>query len=726
MGIGYQGKTLKEMTQSRQQLFENTGYAYGLKTLDLLESDPAKFMRFQMKLVAACINARETAKLISSNPMSLIQGELLFMLCNTEGDVISASYGLAGHIQCMPFVIKSIADLGFEEDPGIRPGDIFSTNDPLYGPSHNADCFTFLPVFYKDELVGWTVGLNHITDVGGIQPGGLGTVSTSVFTDGFTYPPTKTGEDFKQFKWWDLHWKRRTRTEMFNVLDDKMRAAGIVVLNNIVQQIIEEFGVDYYRQGLREIIERERRLLVHRIKNLSVPGIYHWLQLKSVDYKGTLGRLWAGSNRNWLLHKTGELHIRADGTLLTDLEGLTSEGEFHCNCYEPGVRMLTSLGMWPMFAYTKTLNTSLLYMTDWNLPAGCMFNPQNPWAATVMGLGEVGGYIYLYHHCLSYAYFARGFLEETMPLDGCGVGYGLAGVFGDGFPWAGGDMTLITCWGEGATAYRDGFPAAVCSPNPEADQGEVEMAEFLQPTQLNIGRRLIPDFCGHGKFRGGLEIGMMQLVNQPGKALVIATYSGTSGLGAAATGMCGGYPRSNDVIVYAHDTNVRELMAAGGHYPRDFVEMMAMIKDGSLKVGSIEVFNGPTPSVPCKDGDLYASTSGSRGGWGDVLERPYELVEEDLKYGWITPDCARTVYGVVADKSGKVDTKESDALRKKMRERRKERSVDAKQWWKQERQTVLSKKWHEDVFAMFADNMKWAKFRKEFLGMWQLPEEYKV
>ncbi|MFO8009296.1 MAG: hydantoinase B/oxoprolinase family protein, partial [Dehalococcoidia bacterium] len=710
MGICYQGKTLRKVVDERERLFRETGAAYGLEELPLMNDDPVEFMRFQMKLVSACINSREMAKLISANPMSLIQGELLFMLANPEGDIAAASYGLAGHLQCAPFIIKSVAELNFEEDPGIYPGDIFSTNDAYYGTPHNADCYTWLPIFYKDELVGWTIGLNHIVDVGGIQPGGLGTISTSVFTDGFTYPPTKTGRNFKQEKWWELHWKRRTRTEMFNILDDKMRAAGVVSLHDGILKIIEEFGIDYYRQGLREIVERERRLLINRIKSMAVPGIYQWLQLKSVDYKGTLGRLWPASNRNWILHKCGEMYIRPDGTILSDLEGMSSEADFHCNCYEPGVRAMNSLGLWPMFAYTETLNTSLLYMTDWNLPPGCFFNPQNPWAATVMGLGEAGGYNYLPHHCISYAFFARGFLEETYPLDGCGVGYGVQGILADGFQWAGGDMALITCWSQGGMAYRDGFSAAMCGPNPQPDQGEVELAEFLQPTQLNLGRKMIPDFCGHGKYRGGLELGMLQMVNQPGQALIIATFAATSGMGAGALGMCGGYPRANDVVIYAHDTNIRQVIENGGHYPRDIEELMTMINDGTLKAGEVETYTASTPSVSCKDGDIYASTSGSMGGWGDVLERSYDLIQEDINNGWITPECARTVYGAVTGEDGKVDTGESDKLREEMRERRRQRSVDAGEWWKQERQVVLEKSWPEDMYNMFADSCKYGKF----------------
>ena len=106
MGICYENKTLVEAVNEKEKLFRETGFAYGLERLELVENDPAKFMRFQMRLVAACINARETAKLISANPMSMVQGELLFMLANPEGDVVSASYGLSGHIQAFPFIIR--------------------------------------------------------------------------------------------------------------------------------------------------------------------------------------------------------------------------------------------------------------------------------------------------------------------------------------------------------------------------------------------------------------------------------------------------------------------------------------------------------------------------------------------------------------------------------------------------------------------------------------------
>ncbi len=61
------------------------------------------------------------------------------------------------------------------------------------------------------------------------------------------------------------------------------------------------------------------------------------------------------------------------------------------------------------------------------------------------------------------------------------------------------------------------------------------------------------------------------------------------------------------------------------------------------------------------------------GGWGDPLERPYDEVERDLRWGKVSFDGARADYGVVAtgDKDEPViDVAASDALRQQLRDER--------------------------------------------------------
>jgi N-methylhydantoinase B/oxoprolinase/acetone carboxylase alpha subunit len=56
------------------------------------------------------------------------------------------------------------------------------------------------------------------------------------------------------------------------------------------------------------------------------------------------------------------------------------------------------------------------------------------------------------------------------------------------------------------------------------------------------------------------------------------------------------------------------------------------------------------------------------GGYGNPLEREPETVEADVAEGYVTPERARSDYGVVIDQgSGKVDTEATRALRETMR-----------------------------------------------------------
>ncbi|MCB1301694.1 MAG: hydantoinase B/oxoprolinase family protein, partial [Tetrasphaera sp.] len=65
------------------------------------------------------------------------------------------------------------------------------------------------------------------------------------------------------------------------------------------------------------------------------------------------------------------------------------------------------------------------------------------------------------------------------------------------------------------------------------------------------------------------------------------------------------------------------------------------------------------------------TTGGS--GWGDPLERPYDEVERDLRWGKVSFDGARESYGVVAGGTKDdvtIDAAASDALRAEMRSAR--------------------------------------------------------
>ncbi|HEX5523004.1 MAG TPA: hydantoinase B/oxoprolinase family protein, partial [Pedococcus sp.] len=78
---------------------------------------------------------------------------------------------------------------------------------------------------------------------------------------------------------------------------------------------------------------------------------------------------------------------------------------------------------------------------------------------------------------------------------------------------------------------------------------------------------------------------------------------------------------------------------------------------------------------PVKAGQVIRIRTTGGGGWGDPLERPYDEVERDLRWGKVSFEGARRDYGVVASGTKDepvVDTAASDSLRERLRAERPE------------------------------------------------------
>ena len=100
--------------------------------------------------------------------------------------------------------------------------------------------------------------------------GSWATFSVDTFMDGLVCPPMRTGRKLKQESWWKAIWERRTRAATMNILDDKMRLAGCAMIHETTHKLIEEFGLDYYKRAIREVIEESRGMVVNNMKSTMV------------------------------------------------------------------------------------------------------------------------------------------------------------------------------------------------------------------------------------------------------------------------------------------------------------------------------------------------------------------------------------------------------------------------------------------------------------------------
>ena len=125
-----------------------------------------------------------------------VSGDSMVAIFTANGDLINASCGTYLHAIIQPIVIKFIQKY-YMDNPGIRDGDIWYTNDALYGGIHNPDQVALMPVFHKGQLIAWASAALHTTETGAIEPGGMPVSAKSRFEEGLNLPPIKIGENFE-------------------------------------------------------------------------------------------------------------------------------------------------------------------------------------------------------------------------------------------------------------------------------------------------------------------------------------------------------------------------------------------------------------------------------------------------------------------------------------------------------------------------------------------------
>lgn len=724
--VGWNGKTLEQMLTHSERLFSETGHYFGLEKLDLKERDPLHFERLFLKLRGSLVSAREIARNISASPIVKELGELCFTVFTPEGDSVTLSTGIIVHVHTMSDAVKFMIRNGFEEDPGIKPGDVFCNNDVLAGNVHNCDIHTIIPLFQNGELVSWIAGVTHVPDVGARTPGSSPVGPMSTYDQGLTIPPQKIGEDDKVFRSFKDTYKRTSRTPLLLELDEKTRLAGCIMIRESIENLIKEEGLDVYKQFMREAIENGRRSFLRRVKRMLVPGRYRVPSFCDVPWEDERGHL-PQAAVNTLMNSPLEINVKIDGTVSTSLDGASSWGYHTMNCSPSALQG----GMWVMLtqsiADAESINDGGYYAFEQHFPKGSWSNPDNPEAGTAHAWHFLWSGLNGMFRFLSQGYYARGFLEEivsgygttTNILYGSGIN-----IFGE--PFAATNMEM-TGAGFGARGCRDGLNHGYAMWNPESDIGDIETSWELWEPMLYLGRKVKPSSGGPGKYRGGNGMESVRLVWKAQKA--VFQHVG-HGMVFVNNGLFGGYPSNTGYRRSVHQTNVFDLIKERKPLPscdRDpedseiekFVQGRHIVDDKAL-----------TLPEPYEDGDIYLSVIQGGPGLGDPLERSTSGVERDLNEGQILPRFVEPIYGVVTTNDGTsgnwtVNEEATQKKREQIREDRAQRAMPVREWLDKERPRVLDADMPKWVLRMYQESITLSdEWGKEFKDFWGIPDDH--
>jgi acetone carboxylase alpha subunit len=717
---------LKARLAESEALWKESGHYHGLRELTLKERDPLRYELFHSRLLSTVIAAREVAKQISSSVMTREEGELSFALYTPEGDSVVFSTGIMVHIGVMGNFIKWMIRNDWQDDPGIAEGEHFANNDVLISAVHVPDVYFATPIFHGGEIVGWSAGVTHVLEVGSVTPGGgMTSLAVERQLEGIHICAEKVALNDRLRRDYELKIRRNTRMPSFWLLDDRARITGNVFIREEVKKIIAEFGLGYYTAAIRELIEEGRRVHLARVKEKLIPGRYRNPCFHTSVLKGRPGVL-PQANADKLLHYPLEMTVRPSGEIVLDLEGASPWGFHNLNAPPGAIYGGLSITLAQTLDHDGRANSGSICNVVLKLPHGSIVNPDYDFVSTGVSWASVMAVFNSFLKCVSRGFFSRGYLEEVLTggTINNAVEFGGRNQYGQ---QTGGINIESAASGSGARGIADGIDAAWVPWNPEGDQGNAEMWELLYP-HLYLGRRVITDSGGAGKYRGGCVFESVWMIHNSD---FVYTYQ-APGIVRLATnyGLFGAYGGGPAYIHLAPETDIFERIAERLPLPHGEGDPTRPDMKRLLKGRILCARDAQYISEPLKEGALYEKLYvPGGGGFGDPLDRDYRLVEQDVDRHVVSVRAAEKTYGAVGliNECGEwtVDATRSDELRRRMRKARLARGVPVKDWWRKQRRRILGAREKGPVATMYAQcltrSRAWARSYREF---WGLPRSF--
>ena len=107
--------SLKEQLRRNDQLFEETGSLFGMKTLARKQADPGMYEAVWAILLNICNTGWTVGCKVSSSPVAAEGGDALWCLHLPTGEAVCASKGIVSHPGLLSLLIRKYIEHGYEE-----------------------------------------------------------------------------------------------------------------------------------------------------------------------------------------------------------------------------------------------------------------------------------------------------------------------------------------------------------------------------------------------------------------------------------------------------------------------------------------------------------------------------------------------------------------------------------------------------------------------------------
>jgi N-methylhydantoinase B len=482
--------------------------------------------------------------------------------------------------------------------PIMDSGDVYIFNDPYSGGIHTNDVKLIRPIFYKGEVVAFNCSTGHWPDVGGALPGSFNPRAVDCYSEGIRIPPMKIfrGEELDRTVVKLIEYNMRNGRERLADVYAQYRSG--ILMEERLCDMLDRHGIDVVEQLFDDVIEYTETMFRKEIAELP-DGTFEFEDFSDRDVmhpdqprirvhcKMTI----AGDRVSFDYRGSDPAPRGPFGFPRGSLETAIFDGTLHC------------------FPHLAPLNRGLSRGIEViSTPGSCV---------DIVEPTPVSGYAcgaYEKVAAVTMACWAQAF-SSVNPRRMYAAGINLANLCIGGVHPKTGRPFVNYLWnegGQGARSYKDGNSFQMMIFIGGATNQPVEILERWYPL-LYTHCEAVKDSSGDGEYRGGLGI------DRSFKALgeITMTMHGDRGE-VTPFGLAGGTNGGANILNLHRNAESEET----------HLGMHAM-------------------GITLSPGDHVIYRSNGGGGFGNPLKRDPALVLADVEDGWLSPEKARNVYGVV-------------------------------------------------------------------------------
>ena len=515
-------------------------------------------------------------------------------IMDVNGDVIAQHVVLPLHMGAFPACCGAVINT-YRGD--IEDGDAYLINHPYEGGSpHAPDMAVITPIFIERELIGFCGSIAHKSDIGGPVPGSCSGQARETFNEGLHLPAVRYHRGGQRSIEIEQIIAANSRTPELVLGDIRGQVGASRLGEQRVRELIAKFGKTNALACFTRLLELAEMKMRSAIAEW-VDGRFE--AERFVDDDGV------DLNQPVRIHVVVE---KKGDAIRFDFSGSADQTKGPANVRPPLVKAAVGYALISLVDPLIFINSGIMRSFSIKTREGSVLDPKfpapvNTYNATV--------------HAMVESLFAA--LSHVVPARARADGCGSRSIVIGGRSTSAGKAYVqyeIVGGGAGGRASKDGASGTSVNQS-NAKIASIEIIESEFPTRVQLFE-LIKDSGGAGEFRGGLGI-RREYVN-----LADARFSIRSSkhiippLGAAG----GGEGRTGDIIINP-DTDAEK------HLPTRYAD------------------------YPLKAGDVFRLDTPGGGGLGDARKRDPAKVLADVIEGYVSPECAKSDYGVIVTRNGR-------------------------------------------------------------------------